>query len=142
MAGHEFHNVGSLKMMLYYSVRTRQALKDRLEHLPLGLAHYSYGIVCERFLKLFADMGIQTVELLMPEIYPSYREVLSDARDTSRPIHLMFKAFEELRVLKGAYNIAHVAWEYSNLPSFDRIPQSHPKRAHPLNDYVDALGKH
>ncbi len=127
-------------MTLYYSVRTRKALKERLGRLPLGLPHYSYGIVCGKFLKLFRDMEIQTVELPMPEIYPSYRSVGPRSLGTSKPVHLMFKAFDEFRLLKGAYNIAHVAWEYSNLPSFDRMPQFHSKRTHPLNDYVFALG--
>ena len=126
-------------MTLYYSVRTRKALKEGLGHLPLGLPHYSYGIVCRKFMKLFADMDIQTAELAMPEIYASYQDVSPSAGDTSRAVHLMFKAFDEFRLLKGAYHIAHVAWEYSNLPSFDKMPQFHPKRTHPLNDYVFAL---
>lgn len=125
--------------MIYYSVRTRQALKDRLAHLPLGLPHYSYGIVCGKFLKLFEQIGVAAVELPMPEILPSYRDARRPGAEQSRPIHLMFKAFDEFRLLKGAYNVAHVAWEYGELPSFGRMPQWHPKRAHPLNDYVYAL---
>jgi glycosyltransferase involved in cell wall biosynthesis len=127
-------------MTIFYSVRTRQALKERLGHLPLGLPHYSYGIVCGKFLQLFSDMGIQTVELLMPEIYPSYSAMRPSGVDASSAVHLMFKAFEEFRVLKGAYNIAHVAWEYRKLPSFRTMPKFHPKRTHPLNDYAFALG--
>ncbi len=126
-------------MTLYYSVRTRKALKEGLGHLPLGLPHYSYGIVCRKFMKLFSDMDIQTAELAMPEIYASYRDVLPSDGDASRLVHLMFKAFDEFRFLKGAYHIAHVAWEYSNLPSFDKMPEFHLKRTHPLNDYVFAL---
>jgi glycosyltransferase involved in cell wall biosynthesis len=127
-------------MRLYYSVRTRRALKQRLGSLPLGLPHYSYGIVCQRFLTLFAEMGIQAIELPMPEIYPSSRDMLPGSGDTTRLVHVMFKAFDEFRLLKGAYNVAHVAWEYGNLPSFDRMSQFHSNRTHPLNDYVYALG--
>ena len=125
--------------MIYYSVRTRQALKNRLARLPLGLPHYSYGVVCGKFLHLFEELGVEAVELPMPEIFPSYREARRSASDQPRPIHVMFKAFDEFRLLKGAYNIAHVAWEYSELPSFETMPQNHPKRAYPLNDYVHAL---
>lgn len=106
--------------MIYYSVRTRKALKERLSRLPLGLPHYSYGIVCKKFLSMFEETGIQVAELPMPEIYPSYRDLRRPTGDQSRPIHLMFKAFDEFRLLKGAYNIAHVAWEYGSLPSFGR----------------------
>ena len=125
--------------MIYYSVRTRKALKERLSRLPLGLPHYSYGIVCKKFLSMFEETGIQVAELPMPEIYPSYRDLRRPTGDQSRPIHLMFKAFDEFRLLKGAYNIAHVAWEYGSLPSFETMPQLHPKRAYPLNDYIAAL---
>jgi hypothetical protein len=92
--------------MIYYSVRTRKALKERLSRLPLGLPHYSYGIVCKKFLNLFEETGIQVAELPMPKIYPSYRDLRRPTGDQSRPIHLMFKAFDEFRLLKGAYNIA------------------------------------
>jgi len=126
-------------MTLYYSVRTRQALKEAFEQVPLGLPHYSYGIVCSKFLRLFADLGIEPTELLMPEMYPSSAYVNRHNATMPRPIHLMFKSFEEFRLLKGAYNLAHVAWEYRKLPTFDRLPKFHAKWVHPLNDYIHAL---
>jgi hypothetical protein len=126
-------------MTLYYSVRTRHALTRQFSQLPLGLPHYSYGIVSQKFITLLADMGIGTIELTMPEIYPSHCSIGPRKPNTPRPVHLMFKAFDEIRLLKGVYNIAHVAWEYNRLPSFDRLPKFHPKRSHPLNDYVYAL---
>jgi glycosyltransferase involved in cell wall biosynthesis len=119
-------------------MRTREALRRQLQQVPLGLPHYSYAIVCQKFLTLLDNMNVQATELLMPEIYPSGDSVLQYHIKT-KPIHLMFKAFDEFRLLKGAHNIAHVAWEYSCLPTFTRMPLFHAKRAHPLNDFAFAL---
>ncbi len=55
--------------MIYYSHRTRKALAEGHTYLPLGFAHYSYGSVCQKFLKLFKDGGIKSQEVVMPEIY-------------------------------------------------------------------------
>jgi hypothetical protein len=129
---------GGLKT-LYFSVRPREALKRQMSDLPLGFAHYSYGIVCRRFVNVIEDLGYDAVELPMPEIFANAR-TSGPAPDTGeRPIHFMFKAFDEFRILKGAYNIGCIYWEYTRLPSFARMPQFHPKRGHPLNDYIHAL---
>ena len=127
--------------MIFFSHRTRRALRDRLQQLPLGLSHYSYGHVCQRFMKVLSLLELSHAELTMPEIYSSYADIVVESGPTNnrRPSHIIFKAFEEIRVLKGAYNIAHVAWEYDRLPRFSRLPKQHRLRTNPLNDYVHAL---
>lgn len=125
--------------MTFYSVRTRRALAENTRDLPLGAAHYSYGSVCEKFLNLFDYCAIYVQELLRPEIYPHYSFVPSLAETSGRPNHIIFKAYEEIRILKGANNIAHVAWEFEQLPSFSSYPIGHPARNNLLNDYMHML---
>lgn len=125
--------------MIYYSHRTRKALAEGHTYLPLGFAHYSYGSVCQKFLKLFKEGGMKSQEVVMPEIYANaaHMNVLEGG---SRPVHVAFKPYEEIRLLKGAANIAHVAWEFDKVPNFSELPYDHPRRNNILNDYVHVLG--
>jgi hypothetical protein len=63
--------------MIYYSRRTRKALAEGRDYLPLGFAHYSYGNVCCKFLKALHAERIEAHELIMPEVYPSPQYLLS-----------------------------------------------------------------
>ncbi|WP_297443835.1 glycosyltransferase [Acidocella sp.] len=123
--------------MIYYSHRTRKALAEGHVYLPLGFAHYSYGSVCQKFQKLFEASELAAEELMMPEIYASYADL--GARGAARPLHVAFKPYEEIRLLKGAANVAHVAWEFDRLPTLGELAQDHPRRANPMNDYVRML---
>lgn len=125
--------------MIYYSHRTRKALAEGHTYLPLGFAHYSYGSVCQKFLKLFEGSGLKAQEVVMPEIYADAAH-LQRAAGGGRPLHVAFKPYEEFRLLKGAVNVAHVAWEFDKLPSFAGLPYDHPRRDNVLNDYVHVLG--
>jgi glycosyltransferase involved in cell wall biosynthesis len=55
-------------------------------------------------------------------------------------VHDAFKPYEEFRMLKGAVNVAHVAWEFDKVPNFSELPYDHPRRDNMLNDYVHVLG--
>ena len=125
--------------MIYYSHRTRKALAEGHTYLPLGFAHYSYGSVCQKFLKLFKEGGLKSQEVIMPEIYANAAH-LAVPEGGARPVHVAFKPYEEFRLLKGAANIAHVAWEFDKVPSFAELPLDHPRRDNVLNDYVHVLG--
>jgi glycosyltransferase involved in cell wall biosynthesis len=125
--------------MIYYSHRTRKALAEGKLFLPLGFAHYSYGTVCRKFLDMFELGKMPAQELMMPEIYPSARHIFPPSK-TARPLHIAFKPYEEIRLLKGAANVAHVAWEFDKLPRLDDLPHNHPRRANVMNDYVHVLG--
>ena len=125
--------------MIYYSHRTRKALAEGHTYLPLGFAHYSYGSVCQKFLKLFKDGGLKSQEVMMPEIYADVAH-LARPEPGKRPLHVAFKPYEEFRLLKGAANVAHVAWEFDKVPNFAELPFDHPRRDNVLNDYVHVLG--
>lgn len=124
--------------MIYYSHRTRKALAEGHTYLPLGFAHYSYGSVCQKFLKLFKDGGIKSQEVVMPEIYANAAHMHAPEGGT-RPVHVAFKPYEEFRLLKGAANVAHVAWEFDKVPRFAELPFDHPRRDNVLNDYVHVM---
>lgn len=123
--------------MIFFSHRTRKALAEGHVFLPLGFAHYSYGTVCQKFQELFRKSGLPAQELIRPEIYASVKDVAGE--EGRRTVHLAFKPYEEIRLLKGAINVAHVAWEFDRLPSFEILPFDHPRRANALNDYVHML---
>ena len=125
--------------MIYYSHRTRKALAEGRTFLPLGFAHYSYGSVCRSFTSAFEDSEIDAQEVQMPEIYASPAHIFPQ-RKTDRCLHVAFKPFDEIRLLKGAVNVAHVYWEFGKLPQAGNLPQDHPHRANIMNDYVHALG--
>jgi len=124
--------------MIYYSHRTRKALAEGRLFLPLGVAHYSYGSVCQKFLDVFEHAKLPAQELTMPEIYASPKHVFP-SRPSGTPLHITFKPYEEIRLLRGAANVAHVAWEFDKLPRLDDLPHNHPRRANVLNDYVHVL---
>jgi glycosyltransferase involved in cell wall biosynthesis len=125
--------------MIYYSHRTRKALAEGHTYLPLGFAHYSYGSVCQKFLKLFKEGGLKSQEVIMPEIYANAAH-LAAPEGGGRPMHVAFKPYEEFRMLKGAANVAHVAWEFDKVPNFSELPYDHPRRDNVLNDYVHVMG--
>jgi glycosyltransferase involved in cell wall biosynthesis len=125
--------------MIYYSHRTRKALAEGRQFLPHGFAHYSYGTVCRKFLDIFEHASLPVQELTMPEIYASPKHVFPPAPSGTPLLHIAFKPYEEIRLLKGAVNVAHVAWEFDKLPRLDDLPNDHPRRFNVLNDYVHML---
>ncbi len=67
------------------------------------------------------------------------RRILHAPEGGARPVHVAFKPYEEFRLLKGAANVAHVAWEFDKMPSFAELPFDHPRRDNVLNDYVHVM---
>lgn len=101
-------------MIFYSDVRRRNA-----DTITLGEAHYSYMFPADRIIGLFR----RPHHLLRPEIFCdlslqiAYPEVKQSA---SAPIHVAFRSFGDIRLLKGAHNVAHVPWEFSNLQLHNR----------------------
>ena len=126
-------------MTLHLSYRTRRHLAERLTHLPLGEAHYSYTNVYDKVAAMLRASGVLFRELPMPEIYPGHLVPDIFAPFGGRVMHIAFKPFEELRLLKGAFNIAHVAWEHDKLPSSRGRPADDPFVRSSFNDYVQVL---
>jgi hypothetical protein len=96
--------------------------------IPFGVAHYSHELVGRRILGALARLGIETHELVRPEIYsaPQAFESIKDFRRAD--IHLIFKPIEEIRILRGVYNIARVLWEFDQLN--DRALTTNPCSHH------------
>ena len=118
---------------LYYSVKLRRNLSEATT-LPPGAAHYSYSLVAQKFLDMFHGAGLVPVELERPEIY-----VTPPHGIRKRAVHIMFKPFQELRLLKKAHNIAHVAWEFEDLPRLDSWAIGDERRRDPFADYIHML---
>ncbi|MCW5772378.1 MAG: glycosyltransferase family 4 protein [Rhodospirillaceae bacterium] len=117
----------SFPRKIFYSARVNQALFRSSPNLPLGAAHYSHALLGARLLKAFASLGIETQELVRPEIYHSDYAWNQLGRDEAVPIHLIFKPIEEVRFLRGAYNILCSVWEYDKI---NTEPLDHPFSDH------------
>jgi len=118
---------------LFYSVKLRRNLSDGSERVPFGAAHYSYGAVADKFVTALRRLNVSLRELARPEIYPPLKP------DGRRPLHLCFKPYEEIRLLHGALNIAHVAWEFAKLPHRADWPLGDPRRLNPFSDYLHMI---
>jgi hypothetical protein len=74
--------------------------------IPLELAYYSHALAAQRILKAISLLGAKTQELIRRELYSA--EVAFESLKQFHPgdIHVIFKPIEEIRILRGAYNIA------------------------------------
>lgn len=115
------------------SYKTRRLLSEHSQYLPYGAAHYSYRSVKEKFSQCFELYGIRYFELDRPEIYPVGRDIYNNVA------HIQFKPFEEIRLLRGVPNVAHVAWEFPVLPTERYWATGDLRRTQPLEDYVHML---
>lgn len=97
-----------------------------------GEAHYSYLLARNKFLDMFRACGFAYQILDQPEIY--FSDV--SRRDLQFPLyaapHLIFKPFEHVRLLKSAFNIACLAWEFDRLLT----PDTAKDRLLPMQDYA------
>ncbi len=87
----------------------------------LGKANYSYAFAANGFVSALEDGGyvISTVE--NPEFFPAPR-----ANHSKKMVHINFAPPPLARVMKGAYNILHFAWEFSRIPSDAETVSPHP----------------
>ncbi|HEY0104559.1 MAG TPA: glycosyltransferase [Rhizomicrobium sp.] len=84
--------------------------------LHLGSTHYSYGIVAQRFAAMFARGGHRTIAVTAPEKYKRLSDIAAAFGECAgMPIHMSFRATENLRPIPAARNIAHFAWEFDDL---------------------------
>jgi hypothetical protein len=85
-------------------------------------------LVGRRILGALARLGIETQELIRPEMY-SAPQAFQSIKDFRRAdVHLIFKPIEEIRILRAAYNIACVLWEFDRLN--DRALTTNPCSHH------------
>lgn len=88
--------------------------------LAMGTAHYSYGVVAERFARLLKGAGYAVNPIRMPEKYKRPSD-LGVAQGAQRPLHLCFRSTENLRLMPIAANVCHFAWEFDRLKSSELI---------------------
>ena len=96
-----------------------------------GRQHYSYTIARRKFEAALRYLDLEIHDMPRPEIYAapvSQRFLGKNCR------HLIFKPAEWIRLLKGAQNIACLAWEFDKLAA-PRGPGLH----HPFHDMARML---
>jgi glycosyltransferase involved in cell wall biosynthesis len=100
-------------LIVAYSCRL--GLAAGLHEPRIGEPHFSLHLSAQRFLAAFSALNVNTLRILRPEIYSSdlSRKFLADP--DQHIIHLAVGDFSSLRLLKPAYNIAYVAWEYDSI---------------------------
>lgn len=126
---------------IFYSFRVKEELLNINNSLIWGKAHYSYKVVKNKYISLLQDKHIKVCEIIRPEIY-KHKIAFDFLKDFKvGDIHLIFKPFEEIRILKGAYNIGIIAWEFDriNLTTFDSVPFSNHLRILSMLDEVWVL---
>ncbi|TVV70744.1 hypothetical protein [Sphingomonas solaris] len=84
----------------------------------IGTSDYSYGFAMRNFHAAITRVGLPCTLVH----YPEYIADIRDRSDAACDIHLGFYPPEQLRLLKGAYNVACFAWEFDRL----RTPAEQP----------------
>ena len=109
----------------------------------MGFAHYTYKIVARRFTKLLTQHGIAVEEIDYPEMYDASR-LPHRASTTDKPLHLIFKPTEEIRILRGAYNVGIVYWEFDKITTSSTTgnPSSNQFRMLSLLDEISVANRH
>jgi glycosyltransferase involved in cell wall biosynthesis len=87
----------------------------------LGLANYSYSFIVSGYMEALEQLGIDYEFVVNPEYVPDIRGRSSSAVN----IHIGFYPPSEPRILKGAYNIFVIAWEFERLPVAEDISSHH-----------------
>lgn len=100
---------------IFYSFRVQEELLNINEPFVWGKAHYSYKVLKNRCIDLLKSKHIKVREIIRPEIYKHEIAFKFLEEFQLGDVHLIFKPFEEIRILKGAYNIGIIAWEFDQI---------------------------
>lgn len=108
-----------------YYVSSAASKLVRSVHAPkndqLGKANYSYAFAARGFISTLEDLGYFVVQISNPEFSPVPRKTAE-----RKPMHICFAPPPLARVMKGAYNILHFAWEFSRISSDAENVSAHP----------------
>lgn len=126
---------------IFYSYRVQEELLNLNNTFIFGKAHYSYKIVKNKFVNLLEINNIKVHEVIRPEIYKHQLAFKFLTNFRQGDIHLIFKPFDEMRILKTAYNIGIIAWEFNkiNTVTFNSVPFSNHLRILSMLDEVWVL---
>ena len=84
------------------------------EAVKKGDAGYSYRTVYDKFKQMYEKQGLKVTELKYPESVPLGK---INKEKFKEDIHITFKPPSDAAILKGAFNIAHFAWEFPQIPT-------------------------
>lgn len=95
----------------------------------------------DRLIDLLSANGIATHEIIRPEIYKHDISLAFLPHFKRGDIHLIFKSFENIRILKNAYNICVLSWHFDaiNVESQNGIPLTNHYRMLSLLDEIWVL---
>lgn len=83
-----------------------------------GRAHYSYRTVRDKFCDMLSEYDEAWVDILRPETYRDFNLKHSIFNELEgEKVHISFKPAQYLRTAGGFRNIAHVAWEFTQIRS-------------------------
>jgi glycosyltransferase involved in cell wall biosynthesis len=106
----------------------------------MGTAHYSYRFVEEKFFQCLIKHGYAPQLVEHPEIFKSgltFQALLgASAHDV---VHIAFRSTENLRLLPGAWNIGHFAWEFDVLRDHNLITEAVTKNQLHMLQLLDEI---
>lgn len=97
----------------------------------LGATHYSYGYIMRGYQKAIEGAGYKCLVISNPEYQADVR-----IRTGGKAVHIGFYPPDGPRFLKGAYNIACIAWEFERLRS-----RAEAKSYHAFSDAASMLSR-
>jgi glycosyltransferase involved in cell wall biosynthesis len=90
-----------------------------------GNAHYSYQYAEDALMGLLHSAGYQTADVREPQNYKhpkAFRELLQCTPEEA--VHIAFRSPENVRVMQGARNICHFAWEFEVMRDSGLVTES------------------
>lgn len=129
---------------IFYSYRIHTNASNWLSDLSTTDLYHLCEKTKDRLIDLLSANGIPTHEIIRPEIYKHDLSFKFLPNFKHPSIHLTFKPFEHLRILKKAYNISVVSWEFDsiNIKSHNNIPFTNHYRMLSLFDELWVLSIH
>ncbi len=109
-----------------------------------GGPNASHAVRAKRFVELLRGLGHDPMEALRPEIHPAQDAASGGGTRAGRPIHLIFKPIEQIRVLRGAANIGVVSWPFDAITHepVNKVPFSNQRRMLGLLDEIWVGSQH
>jgi glycosyltransferase involved in cell wall biosynthesis len=113
----------TLPLRVYLSSIARTPLDESGAEMKnaLGAIHYSYAFIMKGYMAALDVLEIPYTILRHPEFIPN----IADRSDAELNVHIGFYPPDDVRLLKGAYNVLSVAWEFERLRAESEITSYH-----------------
>jgi glycosyltransferase involved in cell wall biosynthesis len=113
----------TLPLRVYLSCITGTPLDESGAEMKikLGATNYSYAFSMKGFMAALDILEIPYTILRHPEFIPN----IADRSDAEINVHIGFYPPDDVRFLKGAYNVLSVAWEFERLRADSEITSYH-----------------